>query len=110
VLDISPLADINLPPNNDYRPTRFSVDLNSYYKWQLDDDITLQLNVSVFNLLDKLNESGVHSSTGRANTIIPIDIERESHPNDFNDYFDQFRDPGQYEAPRYVKVGLGVIF
>ncbi|MCB0281664.1 MAG: TonB-dependent receptor [Calditrichae bacterium] len=107
---LNPLVDINLPPNNDYRPSRFSVDLNSFYKWQLNDGVTLQLNLSVFNLLDELNEVAVYGSTGRANTIIPDEADREAHRQDFNDYFDQFRNPSQYSAPRYVKLGLGVIF
>ncbi|KAA3610098.1 MAG: TonB-dependent receptor [Calditrichaeota bacterium] len=109
-ISLNPLVDINLPPNNDYRPARLSVDLNSYYKWNLDNNITLQLNLSIFNLLDELNENSVYSTTGRANTIIPDAASRDAHREDFNDYFDQFRNPAQYDAPRYVKLGLGVIF
>ncbi len=109
-ISLNPLVNINLPPNNDYRPSRVSVDLNSYYKWRLYDDIALQLNLSIYNLLDGLNETWVYSSTGRANTIIPDEAAQNAHRKDFNDYFDQFKNPSQYESPRYVKIGLGLIF
>ncbi len=109
-ISLNPLVNINLPPNNDYRPARLSFDLNSFYKWQIGDDISLQLNLNVFNILDRLNETWVYGSTGRANTIIPDEAAQSAHRKDFNDYFDQFRNPSQYEAPRYIKVGLGVIF
>jgi hypothetical protein len=103
-------VDINLPPNNDYRPSRFSVDLNSYYKWRLEAGIDLQLNLSIYNLLDGLNEVAVYGTTGRANTIIPDQASLDAFREDFTDFYDQYRNPSQYSAPRYIKMGLGIIF
>jgi len=109
-IDESPLININLPPNNDTRPERISVDLSSFYKWEFQPGLTAEFSLSIYNLLDRLNEEGVNGRTGRAYTDVVKEIDIEKHQVDFNDYYDRVRNPGQYSAPRYIKFGVGLLF
>ena len=104
------LARVNLYPNNDWRPSRYSIDLNSYYDFNLTDKIKLKLTCTVYNLLDRLNEEWVDANTGRAYTDVIRDIDIASHRSDFNEYIDRVENPSMYSAPRMVKVGLGLVF
>jgi len=106
--DLNPLANINFYPNNSYQKTTYSVDMNGYFKLYKFKDISLQLNVSIYNLFDRLNEYWVDSTTGRAYTAIIRSS--TSHHSDFNDYIDVIQDPSMYSAPRLIKAGLGVSF
>jgi len=109
-IGVNPLINLNLPPNNDYTPAKFNVDLHAFYNYQLTEKIKLNFDLRVFNLLDRLNEYGVNSRTGRAYTTViePTDI--EGHRSNFNTYIDRIHDPSGYSAPRFVKFGLGVSF
>jgi len=108
--DESILININLPPNNDTRPESFSLDLNSFYKWEYQPGLTFQFNLSIFNVLDELNEVAVNGRTGRAYTDVVKKTDIEKHQVDFNDFYDRVRNPSQYAAPRYIKFGVGVLF
>ncbi|RMH66010.1 MAG: TonB-dependent receptor [Calditrichaeota bacterium] len=105
-ISLSRLADINFAPNNDYRPTRLSVDISANYTLSLGDKQSLKFYLLGFNILDRLNEVFVNPTTGRAYTAIVLPSDIDSHRQDFNDYFDRIRDPGQYAAPRYLKLGV----
>ena len=104
------LARVNLYPNNSYRPARYSIDLNSYYDFNVIKDIKLRLTLTVYNLLDQLNEEWVNGQTGRAYTAIIRPTDLASHRSNFNEYIDRVHNPSMYSAPRQVKVGLGVVF
>lgn len=106
----SMLSRVNLYPNNSWRPSTYSVDLNSYYDFNLKNNMKLRLTLNAYNLFDRLNEGWVNSQTGRAYTAIirPIDIAR--HRSDFNEFIDRVQNPSMYSAPRLVKVGLGLVF
>ena len=106
----NPLVEINLPPNNDYTKSRFNVDLSAYYRMHLTKLTQLELELRVYNLLDRLNEYGVNSTTGRTGTAIVQQTDLEGHRSNFNDYYDRIQDPSGYSAPRMVKLGLSVIF
>ena len=106
----SMLARVNLYPNNNWMPSRYSVDLNGHYDYKLTNDIKLRLSLNVYNLLDRLNEVGVNGQTGRAYTAIIREIDRMNHRSDFNEFEDRIQNPGMYSAPRMVKVGLGIMF
>lgn len=109
-ISYSRISPINLYPNNDYIPSRYTVDLNSFYSFDLYADIKAKLTLSVYNLLDHLNEEWVNSKTGRAYTDIIKQTDLESHHSDFNTYLDRVQNPAMYSAPRMVKLGLGVSF
>jgi hypothetical protein len=70
----------------------------------------LEFNLSVYNLLDRLNEYGVNSNTGRAYTAVVQESDLASHKSNFNDYYDRIEDPSAYSAPRYIKFGMGITF
>jgi hypothetical protein len=61
-------------------------------------------------LLDRLNEVGVNSQTGRAYTAIIRDTDLASYRSDFSEFIDLVHNPGMYSAPRYVKFGMGISF
>jgi len=106
----SPLARINLLPNNQYRPSKFSVDLQAYYNLITIGGVDVKLTLLAYNILDRLNENFVNSTTGRAYTgiIRPIDI--TTYRSDFSEFEDLLQNPAMYAAPRSVKIGLGFNF
>lgn len=106
----SSLARVNLYPNNNWQPSRVSVDLNSYYNFTLTDRFKLKFTLTAFNLLDRLNEVAVNSQTGRAYTAIIREVDLLSHRSDFNEYIDRVQNPGMYSAPRLIKFGLAFVF
>ncbi len=106
----NPLSRVNLYPNNDYKPLLISVDLNAYYNLFEYKGVKGKLTLLVYNLLDRLNEVAVYSSTGRAYTTVARDSEINSHRSDFNDYWDAIRNPSMYSAPRMIKAGFEVSF
>ena len=69
-IEESRLSRINLYPNNDYRPAKFSADLMTYYNLPIFKDYVLNLRLAVYNLFDRLNEEFVNSQTGRAYTAV----------------------------------------
>jgi len=105
-ISLSRLADINFAPNNDYRPAQLSVDLSANYTVPIGNTQSVKFYLLGFNILDRLNEIFVNSTTGRAYTAIVLPSDLNSHRQDFNDYYDRIRDPGQYAAPRYIKFGV----
>jgi len=104
------LARINLYPNNAWRPTRYSVDFDSYYDFAVMKNLKLRLTLTIYNLLDRLNEEWVNRQTGRAYTAIIRPTDLASHRSNFNEYIDRIQNPSMYSAPRMVKIGLGVTF
>lgn len=106
----SRLSRVNLYPNNDYQPTRYSIDLTGYYTLLSMGTANLQLTFSVYNLLDQLNEVAVNGETGRAYTAIISESDRGNHRSNFNTYEDRVQNPSMYAAPRLIKVGLAARF
>lgn len=109
-IDESRLAFINLYPNNSWQPGAFNVDLMAVYFYNLNSGVKLKFMLNVYNLLDKLNESWVYSTTGRAYTDIIRETDRLSHRSDFNDYEDIIHNPTAYSTPRLIKFGVGISF
>ena len=106
----SVLSRINLYPNNDYRPEKYSVDCSFYYRFKLLGGYNANLDVNIYNLFDRLNEEWVNDQTGRAYTAVIKETDIASHRSDFNDYEDRVKNPSMYSSPRMVKVGIGVNF
>ena len=106
----SPLSRVNLFPNNDYKPAQIDVDLNAYYDVFTYKSFKGTITFLVYNLLDRLNEVSVYSSTGRAYTTIARESEINSHRSDFNDYWDAIHNPAMYSAPRTIKVGFKLTY
>jgi len=104
------LARVNLYPNNDYKPIRYHADLTAYYHMKLLRGTSLTLDLSVYNLFDRLNENGVSGETGRAYTAIVSEAELSNFKSDFSEYYELYQDPSAYSAPRQVKLGLGFNF
>lgn len=106
----SRLAFVNLYPNNSWKPSNYSVDLNAFYKIKLTRGINLRLAVLIYNLLDRMNEFGVDSTTGRANQEIIREIDLVRHRSDFNEYRDTVNNPANLSAPREIKFEVGFTF
>jgi outer membrane receptor protein involved in Fe transport len=106
----NPISGLHLFPNNQYRPTRLSLDLNAYYNLTTYRGMNFRLTLLVYNLLDRLNENSVNSQTGRAYTAIVRETDITGHRSVFSTYEDVYQNPAMYSSPRSVKVGLGVTF
>lgn len=104
------LARVNLYPNNAYKPSTLSVDLRGHYELVEFQGIKTSLTLQVYNLLDKLNEYGVDSYTGRANQTIIRPEQILNHKSDWVTYEERIFNPNNYSAPRQVKLGLEMRF
>ncbi|MBD3288884.1 TonB-dependent receptor [candidate division KSB1 bacterium] len=102
----SPLALINLLPNNERRPSKFNIDLRAHYNLMTIGGVRVKATLLTYNLLDRLNEEWVNQTTGRAYTAVirPIDI--NTYRSNFSEYEDIVQNPAMFSSPRSVKVGL----
>jgi hypothetical protein len=62
----------------------------------------------VYNLFDIRNETGVYSTTGRANSDLNVKFAGEIFG--YNTIEEYIKNPGMYSAPRQIRVGLSVGF
>jgi len=106
----SVLSRVNLYNNNAWQPSGASVDFNAYYNVKLPKDLTLQFKLSIYNVLDKLNENSVNGTTGRAYTAIVRESDLLSHRSNFNEFKDTYQNPSMYSAPRRIKLEMGINF
>ena len=106
----SVLSRINLYPNNDYRPEKYSVDGAFYYRFKLFGIYNANLEMNIYNILDRLNEEWVDSQTGRAYTAVIKETDLAGHRSDFNKYEDRIQNPSMYSSPRSLKIALGIYF
>ena len=104
------VANINLYPNNSYQRASQGVDLTGYINLIQILNTSLQLEYSIYNLFDQLNENWVDATTGRAYTSVIQPSDLSSHHSDFNAYEDRIHNPSMYSQPRLIKVGLGLSF
>jgi glycosylphosphatidylinositol transamidase (GPIT) subunit GPI8 len=106
----SVLSRINLYPNNDYKPSTYTVDAALYYNFKLFDRFSAKLDLTIYNLLDRLNENGVDSETGRAYTAVIRETDYAGHRSDFNEFEDRIKNPSMFSSPRSLKLALGINF
>tara|TARA_Y100001970_G_scaffold137457_2_gene169177 strand:+ start:7895 stop:10909 length:3015 start_codon:yes stop_codon:yes gene_type:complete len=99
------LAEINLEPNNAYKPSNYLMNLSSYYNFP---SINSRITLEVYNLFDTLNEYGVNSQTGRAYSAILSESDQVSFRNNYTTIEDTYQDPSHYGAPRSIKIGLEI--
>jgi len=104
------VANINLYPNNSYQPSTNGVDLRGYYNFLDINTIRFRFELFVYNLFDQLNENWVDATTGRAYTSIVRDSDLSAHHSNFNEYSDRIHNPSMFNAPRRIKLGLGLQF
>ena len=104
------LSRINLYPNNDYRPEKYSVDCSFYYRFKFFGKLKANLDVNIYNLFDRLNEEWVNGQTGRAYTAVIKETDLASHRSDFNEYEDRIENPSMFSSPRMLKIALGIYF
>jgi len=105
-LSYTPLAKVNLYPNNDYKPSTLTLNMRAHYDLSALFGLKVRAILQVYNLLDRLNEYGVNSNTGRANQAIILPSDRSAHRADWITYEERIFNPAAYEAPRLVKCGL----
>ena len=106
----SNLASLNLLPNNSYKPSTISVDLRAFYALTIRNSIKAKISLSIYNLLDRLNEVAVHADTGRAYYSIITDIERATYQSTFSTLEDLYGNPSMFSAPRQIKLNVGITF
>ena len=99
----SSLALLNLYPNNDYKPSNYHADLSGYINLPKIFGLSPKIDFIIYNLLDRYNEYGVSSETGRAYTSVVNETELLSHRSNFNTYDDRYKDPSMFQAPRQIK-------
>jgi len=104
----SPLARINLAPNNEYRAASYHIDMTGYILLPQMMGVNSKINISVYNVLDRYNEVAVNGQTGRAYSEITRDSDRAAHRSDFNIYDDRYKNPSMFSTPRQIKIGLEV--
>jgi outer membrane receptor protein involved in Fe transport len=104
------LSRINLYPNNAYKPSTTTVDATMYYEFKLMGRYHGKVDLTIYNLLDRLNENWVNSQTGRAYTAIIKDTDLAGHRSDFNDYEDRIQNPSMFSSPRMYKIAVGINF
>ena len=104
-ISTSSLANINLLPNNEYKPANYSVDITGSYKFNYESH-SIKINFSVYNVFDRLNEYNVNSQTGRAGSAIITDAERAAFYSNFNTIEDTYIVPTNYSSPRNIKIGI----
>ena len=102
----SPLARLNLLPNNQERPSQFRIDLNGFYNLFSFANVDVRLTLLAYNIFDTLNEITVNQTTGRAYTGIVRPVDRNSHRSNFSEYEDVVENPAMFGAPRSVRLGL----
>ena len=105
-----PLARLNLLPNNQYRPEKFSVDLQAHYNLMTVGGVDVKLTLLAYNLFDRLNEDDVNNTTGRSYTGIIRDVDLITYRSNFSEYADVIENPDMYDTPRSIKLGLGFAF
>ena len=106
----SRLARVNLYPNNAKKPAKVRLDFYGFYDFDLTQRFKLRASLYIENVLDRQNELFVNGNTGRANEAIVRAVDLANHRSLFNEYGDRVVNPAAIEAPRYVKLGLGLIF
>jgi outer membrane receptor protein involved in Fe transport len=106
----SPLALLNLLPNNEVRPSKFTLDLRAHYNLIKLRGVDIKLTLLAYNILDLLNENNVNSTTGRAYTGIVRPIDEETYRSDFSEFIDIYQNPDMFAVPRSIKLGLGFQF
>lgn len=106
----SRLYRINLYPNNAKKPAKYRLDFFGYYDLKLNNRFTLRTSLLVENLLDRKNELSVNANTGRANEAIILATDKASHRSLFNEYEDRIVSAAAISAPRFIKLGLGLVF
>jgi len=106
----SNLALLNLYPNNDYKPSNYTLDLTGYINLPKIFGYQPNFNLLIRNVTDRQNEYGVSSETGRSYTAVVNETELLSHRSNFNTYEDRYKDPSMFSGPREIKVGLTVKF
>jgi len=106
----SVLSRINLYPNNAYKPSTTSIDATLYYNFKLMGHYHGKVELTIYNLLDRLNENWVDGQTGRAYTGVIKETDLAGHRSDFNEYEDRIQNPSMYSAPRMIKLAVGINF
>ena len=106
----SVLSRINLYPNNDYRPEKYSVDGAFYYRFKLLGNYNANLEMNIYNLFDRLNVEWVVSHSGRAYTAVIKETDLAGHRSDFNEFEDRIQNPSMFSSPRSIKIALGIFF
>ena len=107
-LSESSLAQVNLLPNNDYKPFNYNIDLTGYYAFSL-GSYQSRITFSIYNLTDRLNELWVNSKTGKAYTNILSESEIASYRSTFSSIEETYQNPSMYSTPRTVKLGFEII-
>jgi len=109
-ISYSPLARINLFPNNQHKPPRFNLDVNAFYNLVSIGRVNISLTLLVYNLFDRLNERSVNPNTGRAYQAVVNESNLLGFRSNYNEYIDQLLDPSNFFTPRVVKLGLKMTF
>ena len=80
-----------------------------YYNFKLLNQFSGKIDLTIYNLLDRLNENGVDSQTIGL-TAVTKETDYAGHRSDLNDYEDRIKNPSMFSSPRMVKLAVGINF
>jgi outer membrane receptor protein involved in Fe transport len=106
----STLYRINLYENNSVKPASTTFDLTTSYNIPVGGMHSIKLMLNIYNVFDNLNAAWVYGDTGQPYTRIVTQSELEKFRSDYNDFYDQIKNPTAYSYPRSVKVTVGYTF
>ncbi len=93
--------------NGGIKPTTFTVDLRAEKTVSL-SNLDVTLFALIYNLLDRKNEYGVDAASGRANIDLFTYLAGQIYG--LNTIEEYVNNPGNYSAPRQLRLGLTVEF
>ncbi|MBN1302528.1 MAG: TonB-dependent receptor [Melioribacteraceae bacterium] len=93
--------------NGGRKPTFYSLDLKADKFFSI-GPLSVNAFLLVYNVLDIRNEFGVYGTTGRANADLNVKFAGEVIG--YNTIDEYLKNPGNYSAPRQIRLGLRVGF
>jgi outer membrane receptor protein involved in Fe transport len=93
--------------NGGRKPVYFNADLKADKFFDF-AGVNIHAFLLVYNVFDIRNETGVYSTTGRANS--DLNVKYAGDVFGFNTINEYIKNPGMYSAPRQIRVGLSLGF
>ena len=101
-------AFVGLRENSERRPTTFNLDLRVAKTFVL-GPVDIRAYLDVTNLLDTRNANWVYADTGLPDYTLR-DYQNWSRLTEISNSTEYFNNPGMYSAPRFIQLGLGIIY
>jgi outer membrane receptor protein involved in Fe transport len=101
-------AFVGLRENSERKPTTINLDLRLSKIFKL-GHFNIIGYLDITNLLDTRNANYVYADTGLPNYTLQ-DYQYWSRLTEISNSTEYFNNPGRYSAPRFIQLGLGIIY